>query len=300
MSIHDPYLDGTTKHDIAIARIREFCAGKRVLVAFSGGKDSQCCYHLCEEAGIPFTAQYSITRFEPPELLDFIRANYPGVTFRRAYRRTLVEDIEANGLPSRWARWCCEAKHRKTEGFDIAVIGIRAEESPRRKANWRVFGIKQDRSAYVCPIIDWTEADVWEYLNGLGVPHCRLYDEGFRRIGCVCCPLSSHGASDARRWPKTAAMLRKGAERYVERMRARGWVSARWKLCGDWRLAADPVAEIWRRWIASGQTTMSLEAFAESQRAKHAGGDADAPCLFAGSGFSESDAGTPPDGENTP
>lgn len=297
MSIYDPDLYGRTKHDIAIARIREFCTGKRALVAFSGGKDSQCCYHLCEEAGIPFMAQYSITRFEPPELLDFIRANYPGVVFRRAYRRTLVEDIEANGLPSRWARWCCEAKHRKTEGIDIAVIGIRGEESPRRKANWRVFGIQQDRTAYVCPIIDWTEADVWEYLNGLGVPHCRLYDEGFRRIGCVCCPLSLHGAFDARRWPKTAAMILAGTRKFVERARNRGFCSASGKPYGDWTNAEDPAMELFGRWIFTGQCSQSVAEYNARKRQK---ADADAPCLFAGSGFSESDAGTPPDGEDAP
>ena len=287
MSVFDPYLDGRTKVDVAIDRIREFCAGRRTLVAFSGGKDSQCCYHLCEAAGIPFTAQYSVTRFEPPELVEFIRENYPAVAFRRAYRRSLVEDIEANGLPTRWARWCCDAKHRRTVGFDIAVVGIRAEESARRRAAWRVFGFKQDKTAYVCPVFDWTEADVWEYLNHLGVPHCRLYDEGHRRIGCVCCPLSPRtSAMEAERWPKTAAMLRMGAARYVERMRRRGFVTARGKRCGDWCQAADPVAELWRRWIASGQTTMSLEDFAASRRE---GREDDAPCLFAGTGFSESD-----------
>ena len=137
MSIYDPDLAGRTKHGIAIARIRNFCAGRKTLVAFSGGKDSQCCYHLCEEAGIPFSAQYSITRFEPPQLMHFIREHYPDVTFRRAYRHSLVEDIERSGLPSRWARWCCNAKHKATPGFDIAVIGVRAEESSRRAANWR-------------------------------------------------------------------------------------------------------------------------------------------------------------------
>ena len=110
----------------AIARIKNYCTGKKTLVAFSGGKDSQCCYHLCQDAGVEFSAQYSITRFEPPELIRFIRDNYPDVTFRRAYRRSLVEEIGDDGLPNRWFRWCCDAKHRKTPGFDIVIIGVRA------------------------------------------------------------------------------------------------------------------------------------------------------------------------------
>lgn len=282
MSIFDPDLYGRTKHALAIARIRNFCAGKKTLVAFSGGKDSQCCYHLCEEAGIPFSAQYSITRFEPPELLAFIRENYPGVEFRRAYAKSLRAEIIERGLPSRWARWCCDAKHRATPGFDIAVIGVRAEESARRAKVWREFGYKPDHTAYVCPIIDWTTDDVWEYLSHKGVPHCSLYDEGWTRIGCVCCPLSSPAKMqrDAARWPKTAAMLKEAARGFVERMRDMGFVTARGRPCADWCKATDPAEEFWRRWISTGQTSKPIEA---AQK------DEDAPCLFAGTGFSESD-----------
>ena len=133
MSIHNNDLFGKNKYDTTIERIKTYCSGKRVLCAFSGGKDSQVCYHLLKDAGIAFHAEYSITRFEPPELMSFVRAHYPDVTFRRAYKKSLTEEIAYRGLPSMWARWCCAAKHQKTDGYDIAVIGIRWEESSRRK-----------------------------------------------------------------------------------------------------------------------------------------------------------------------
>lgn len=45
----------------------------------------------------------------------------------------------------------------------------------------------------ISPIIYWTEQDVWEFLNDVvKVPHCSLYDEGWHRIGCIGCPMSSH------------------------------------------------------------------------------------------------------------
>lgn len=48
-------------------------------------------------------------------------------------------------------------------------------------------------SLLVSPIIYWTEKDVWEFLNQVvSVPHCHLYDEGWHRLGCICCPMSSH------------------------------------------------------------------------------------------------------------
>lgn len=43
----------------------------------------------------------------------------------------------------------------------------------------------------ISPIINWTDDDVWEFLNACNVPHCKLYDEGFKRIGCILCPMSN-------------------------------------------------------------------------------------------------------------
>jgi phosphoadenosine phosphosulfate reductase len=43
---------------------------------------------------------------------------------------------------------------------------------------------------YLNAIIDWTKAEVWEYIRTYNVPYCKLYDEGWNRIGCVGCPCS--------------------------------------------------------------------------------------------------------------
>ena len=276
MSIHDRYLDGKTKLGVAIERLRTFCNNKRVLCAFSGGKDSQACLHLCEAAGLDFEARYSITRFEPPELIAFIRQHYPRVVFRRAYRQSLVDEIAYRGLPNRWFRWCCKAKHDPTPGFDITVVGVRAAESPRRAANWRTFGRKRDGTFYVCPIFDWTEADVWEYLNGLNVPHCSLYDEGYGRIGCVCCPLvPSRMRRDAARWPKTAAMLFRGHCKNWDKAVAAGGKTMRGKFYRMLEWGTPRAA--FEHWLDTGMTIKAQKQMD------------DEPCLFAGTGFSESD-----------
>ena len=43
----------------------------------------------------------------------------------------------------------------------------------------------------VNPIIDWTDAEVWEFIKEYKVPYCCLYDEGFKRLGCIGCPMGS-------------------------------------------------------------------------------------------------------------
>lgn len=50
--------------------------------------------------------------------------------------------------------------------------------------------ISGKESILISPIIHWTERDVWELLNSIGVKHCILYDEGYSRIGCIMCPMS--------------------------------------------------------------------------------------------------------------
>lgn len=59
-------------------------------------------------------------------------------------------------------------------------------------------------SLLISPIIHWTERDVWEFLNQVvQVAHCELYDQGWHRIGCIGCPMSSAKQKilENKRWP---------------------------------------------------------------------------------------------------
>ena len=48
-------------------------------LAFSGGKDSQVIYELTKMAGVKFKAFMQVTTLDPPELMRFVRKNYPDV-----------------------------------------------------------------------------------------------------------------------------------------------------------------------------------------------------------------------------
>jgi phosphoadenosine phosphosulfate reductase len=63
--------------------------------------------------------------------------------------------------------------------------------------------INGKESLLISPIIDWTEKDVWTFLNTLGIAHCSLYDEGWKRIGCILCPMSQPRQKklEEKRWP---------------------------------------------------------------------------------------------------
>ena len=54
------------------------------------------------------------------------------------------------------------------------------------------------------PIIDWTDDEVWEFIREYNIPYCCLYDEGFKRLGCIGCPMGSkeQRLHEFERWPK--------------------------------------------------------------------------------------------------
>ena len=41
------------------------------------------------------------------------------------------------------------------------------------------------------PIIDWTTDEVWAFIKEYNIQYCCLYDEGFKRLGCIGCPMGS-------------------------------------------------------------------------------------------------------------
>lgn len=48
-------------------------------LAFSGGKDSQALYHIAVLAGVPFKAHMNLTSVDPPEVIRFVKKEYPDV-----------------------------------------------------------------------------------------------------------------------------------------------------------------------------------------------------------------------------
>ena len=56
------------KVQTAIERLQAFEPPEGYYLAFSGGKDSQCIYHLAEKAGVAFEAHYSVTTVDHKNL----------------------------------------------------------------------------------------------------------------------------------------------------------------------------------------------------------------------------------------
>ena len=184
-------------------------------LTFSGGKDSQALYHIAVMGGVKFKAHMNLTSVDPPEVIRFVKQQYPDVELIKPKMSIYDMALKKHILPTRTIRWCCAEFKEMSGAGKVTLIGIRKAESARRNKREEISTqIKGKRTEetfdqwseheekmvtcvggkdkiLVSPIIHWTEQDVWEFLNDVvKVPHCELYDEGYTRIGCICCPMS--------------------------------------------------------------------------------------------------------------
>lgn len=104
-------------------------------------------------------------------------------------------------------RRCCEIRkvhplRRALAGKRAWITGQRREHSPSRCGLAQHEYDAVHRLEKFNPLADWTEAQVWEYLREHGVPYNRLYDQGYRSIGCAPCtrPTLPHEDVRAGRW----------------------------------------------------------------------------------------------------
>jgi phosphoadenosine phosphosulfate reductase len=238
----------------AILRLQSFEPSDGYLLAFSGGKDSQCIYHLAKEAGVKFDAHFHITSVDPPEVISFVKNHYPDVILDPP-PESMWKLIERKKTPpTRLIRYCCSV-YKERNGRDRTVItGVRWAESATRKNKRamlelntrtkkeimlnndnddarRMFENCQLKGKHVLnPIIDWTEDDVWGYLNGNNIPHCSLYDENFSRIGCIGCPMAGKKGMlrEFERWPKYYDAYLRAFDRMLINRRQSGLKCDQW------------------------------------------------------------------------
>ncbi len=219
MGLQQLNFEGQNRVDVAIARIKQFCPPEGYYLAFSGGKDSVVIYDLAVKAGVKFDAHYNRTGIDPPELVRFIQGNYPDIVWEKP-KENIWKLIERKGMPRRQARFCCEYLKEHTGDGRLVMTGIRWQESSRRRRRHMVEACVQGRGKrFIHPVIDWSESEVWEYIHSRALSYCSLYDEGFKRIGCVLCPMTRDTERQIQRWPKIAEAWRRASARHYNKGR---------------------------------------------------------------------------------
>ncbi len=92
-------------------------------VAFSGGKDSQVLLALVEMSGVKHHAEMQVTTVDSPNLMKFVRTNYPQVRLNlpKLNMRQLI--LKKKMLPTRQARFCCAFLKEQAGGGYVYLLG---------------------------------------------------------------------------------------------------------------------------------------------------------------------------------
>lgn len=94
------------------------------------------------------------------------------------------------------------------------------------------------------PIVDWTDKDVWEFLHHYGCESNPLYQCGYKRIGCIGCPMAGRRQMKAEfaRYPKYKEAYIRAFDRMLEKRKADGlptkWISGEQVM--RWWVGDDP------------------------------------------------------------
>ena len=268
--------------------------GTPLVVTTSGGKDSSACVELALRGGIPFEVQHSHTTADAPETVRFVRQEFArlealGVKCTIHYptykgKRTSMWDLILQTLipPTRLMRYCCSVLKENSCNDRMIATGVRWAESTSRAKKRGIFEkqvsnkdkavstrndsdslaelfapCKLKAKRIVNQIVDWKDADVWDFLHDAKVPVNPLYKCGMDRVGCIGCPLAkkSKRYAEFRYWPAYERLYILAFEKMLEERKRRGTQGA----TKDWQTGQ----EVFRWWmeedVLPGQ--MSVEDF---------------------------------------
>lgn len=226
---------------------------KPLIICYSGGKDSDVLIQLAINSGIDFEVLHNHTTADAPETVRHIRDTFKrlelqGIKCTVEYpmykgKRTSMWDLIPQKMipPTRLMRYCCSVLKEKGGQNRAIATGVRWGESRARSKR----GVYEDMNrnkekriilnndnddkrllfercekqakTVVNPIIDWQEQDVWDYLKENNTPCNPLYECGFKRVGCVGCPMAGkHRYEEFRHYPKYEQAYIRAFDRMLE------------------------------------------------------------------------------------
>jgi phosphoadenosine phosphosulfate reductase len=150
---------------------------------------------------------------ETYDLMQEVRKRY-GVPLKIYFPDSaLVEEYVAQNGPNgfydsvKLRNRCChirkvEPLKRALAGKGAWITGIRRDQAVTR-GSLEASSFDADHGLQKFnPLLDWTNAEVWEYIKQNDVPYNKLHDKFYPSIGCACCTRAVTPGEDIRsgRW----------------------------------------------------------------------------------------------------
>ena len=241
--------------------------GAPLIVTTSGGKDSDVCLRLAEASGIRYEVQHNHTSADAPETVYHVRETFrrleeKGIKCTINWPTYKGQPVTMWNLipqklmpPTRIARYCCAILKEQSGKDRMITTGVRWAESTKRKNTRGIYEVigkgkptvminndnDEKRSLFetctlkakrVCnPIIEWTDRDVWDYIEAEHIQTNPLYCEGFSRVGCIGCPMAGKRGREIEfaRWPTYRRAYIRAFEKMLDVRKERGKIT---EMCG--------------------------------------------------------------------
>jgi phosphoadenosine phosphosulfate reductase len=185
--------------------------GDKLCLSCSWQKQSSVLVHMVAELGLDLDVIELDTHLffkETYETRERLVERY-GLRLVRPDVLTVAEQHKLAG-PNLWERnpdRCCHIRKveplvRTLDPYDAWISGIRRDQSPSRADTKKLEGSERYGVWKVQPLADWSESDVWNYINANDIPYNPLHDVGYRSIGCIPCtrPTRPDEEERAGRW----------------------------------------------------------------------------------------------------
>ncbi len=151
-----------------------------------------------------------------PETYDLLHRtiNRYGINIKSFYPDTqqVEEMVNTKGINLFYEsienrKLCCHVRkivplRRALTGMDAWITGLRREQSVTRTDLKIVEWDAANGLIKINPLLEWSEAQVWEYIKQHDIPYNKLHDQGFPSIGCQPCTRAIEKGEDLRagRW----------------------------------------------------------------------------------------------------
>mgnify|MGYP000015353861 FL=1 len=188
---------------------------ERIVVSFSGGKDSTVTADLASKAlsNPSLVHIFGDTTLEFPSTIEYahrFRDTHPEAIFQIAKNdeQNFYDVCDDIGPPARMMRWCCSmfktgpitrvinSLYRSQQ--ILTFYGIRKSESVSRSKYNRIEdsadAVKIQQQTVASPIFFWKDIDIWLYILAEDVDFNDAYRLGYDRVGCWCCPNNNQRA----------------------------------------------------------------------------------------------------------
>lgn len=143
-----------------------------------------------------------------------------------------------------------EAENRQVE-YKINKHGGMILNADNDKSRAMVDNCYRNRKVMVNPIIDWSDSDVWEFLKHYGCNGNPLYQCGYKRVGCIGCPMAGkHRYFEFVRYPRYKNLYIKTFDRMLIERSKRGLSN---------HVGWDSGKDVFKWWIGENPLQLTFE-----------------------------------------